>query len=75
MRFGEQFEFHKIPEWYNQYLNYELFKKKIEQFKESQKKGDFVKLPGYYIYLIGSRKLVCLDLVGDHSASIDSGGH
>jgi len=23
MKFGTQFEFHKIPEWYHQYLDYE----------------------------------------------------
>lgn len=34
MRFGEQFEFHKIPEWYNIYLDYELLRKIIERFKE-----------------------------------------
>ena len=30
MRFKKQFEFHKIPEWDDQYTNYELFLEKIE---------------------------------------------
>ena len=67
MKFGEQFEYHKIPEWYNQYLSYEGFKKKIEQFKIQQKGGDFVKLPGMYIYLIGSSRLVSLSLQAENS--------
>ena len=33
MKFGQQFEFHKIPEWYCQYLEYEKLKKMIEDFK------------------------------------------
>lgn len=50
MRFGQQFEFHKIPEWYLQYLDYEGFKSMIEGFKEEVKKGDMIKLPGFYTF-------------------------
>ena len=41
MKFGEIFEYHKIPEWYNMYLNYELFKQKIE-LSSMKKKFDEV---------------------------------
>jgi len=34
MRFGEQFEFHRIPEWYHKYLNYHALKLQIEIFKD-----------------------------------------
>ena len=44
MKFGELFEYHKIPEWYNMYLNYELLRQKIDDFNENAP----VKLPGYY---------------------------
>lgn len=33
MRFGEQFEYHRIPEWYHKYLNYHALKLQIEIFK------------------------------------------
>jgi hypothetical protein len=33
MKFGVQFEFHKIPEWYSEYLDYVRFKKLIKDFK------------------------------------------
>lgn len=33
MRFGEQFEYHRIPEWYHMYLNYHALKLQIEIFK------------------------------------------
>ena len=44
MKFGEIFEYHKIPEWYNMYLNYELLRQKIDDFNQ----GNPFKLPGYY---------------------------
>ena len=33
MKFGVQFEFHKIPEWYTDYLDYIKLKKLISAFK------------------------------------------
>lgn len=33
MKFGVQFEFHKIPEWYSEYLDYRRFKGLIKKFK------------------------------------------
>ena len=37
MRFGELFEYHKIPEWYNMYLDYNSLKMQIEIFKDGCK--------------------------------------
>jgi SPX domain protein involved in polyphosphate accumulation len=34
MKFGQQFEYHKIPEWYMMYLDYNKLKKMIEMFKK-----------------------------------------
>jgi SPX domain protein involved in polyphosphate accumulation len=34
MKFGKQFEFHKIPEWYTDYFDYQKFKKLISAFKK-----------------------------------------
>ena len=33
MKFGVQFEFHKIPEWYIEYLEYQELKKNLNAFK------------------------------------------
>ena len=33
MKFSIQFEFHKIPEWYSEYLDYKRFKAMIRAFK------------------------------------------
>ena len=61
MKFGEIFEYHKIPEWYNMYLNYELFKQKIELFSMKKKFDEVMKLPGYY-FRKDDGQLVYLDL-------------
>lgn len=50
MRFGDQFELHKIPEWYTQYFNYNMLKKLIEQYKEDTTQGKFIKLPGLFLF-------------------------
>jgi hypothetical protein len=34
MKFSEQFEYHKIPEWYSEYLDYKFFKEHLKHFKE-----------------------------------------
>jgi SPX domain protein involved in polyphosphate accumulation len=47
MKFGQQFEFHKIPEWYCMYLNYDKLKKLIEDFKADE---SMKKLPGLYSF-------------------------
>ena len=40
MKFGQQFEFHKIPEWYTMYLDYEMFKEMIDHFKQNLNKPE-----------------------------------
>ena len=46
MKFGAIFEYHKIPEWYNMYLNYELLRQRLDDFNDKNP----VKLPGYYFW-------------------------
>lgn len=41
MKFGQQFEFHKIPEWYDEYLDYRLLKSLL-------KRAGHAKLQGLY---------------------------
>ena len=61
MKFGQQFEFHKIPEWYNAYLDYESLKRMIEKVKKKQKKGKLVKLLGYYAFVPGTNVVLSLE--------------
>ena len=37
MKFGKQFEFHKIPEWYTDYVDYVRLKELISMFKKKVK--------------------------------------
>jgi len=37
MKFSEQFEYHKIPEWYSEYLDYQFFKTKLKDFRSKVK--------------------------------------
>ena len=49
MKFGHLFEFHKIPDWYQEYFHYAELKKRINQFKELEESGQTSKLKGYYM--------------------------
>ena len=40
MKFGQQFEYHKIPEWYNMYLDYQMFKENADHFKKQVEDGE-----------------------------------
>ena len=62
MKFGTQFEFHKIPEWYDMYLDYESLKTSIETYKDNQKKGKLMKLPGYYM-MTPHKSIVALEII------------
>lgn len=77
MKFGLQFEFHKIPEWYSEYLDYRRFKAMIKRFKIKVKSnlipfhicvlyigGDVEKLRGLY-YLTQKKCVIPMD-VFDH---------
>ncbi len=33
MKFSEQFEYHKIPEWNSEYLDYKFFKDQLKHFR------------------------------------------
>jgi len=61
MKFSEQFEYHKIPEWYSEYLDYQFFKTKLKDFRSKVKcmiilillynfceAGELTKLRGLY---------------------------
>ncbi len=37
MKFGQQFEFHKIPEWYTEYIDYLRMKSLAKEFSQNVK--------------------------------------
>jgi len=49
MKFGHLFEFHKIPDWYTEYVHYRELKGLIEEFKSLKKAGQVNMLKGYYM--------------------------
>ena len=49
-KFDKQFEFHKIPEWYNQYLDYKQLNLLIKQFKTNIDNNTVMKVPGFYLF-------------------------
>ena len=49
MKFGHLFEFHKIPEWYTEYLDYVELRSLIDDFKKLLKAEKVKKLKGYYM--------------------------
>jgi hypothetical protein len=39
MKFGNQYEFHKIPEWSENYFDYGLVKKLLKEFRNKHRSG------------------------------------
>ncbi len=50
MKFGQQFEFHKIPEWFEDYLSYKRLKQLLQKYSHRVKAGQAYKLKGAYIF-------------------------
>ena len=71
MKFSEQFEFHKIPEWYNMYLDFEDLLDKVNEFAEKVKEGESAKLPGYYQFTM-QKRVVPFEIVGRSSSNESS---
>lgn len=52
MKFGHLFEFHKIPEWYTEYVHYKDLRDLIDKFKKFRKdKIPVVQLLGNYYHV------------------------
>ena len=64
MKFGVLFEFHKIPEWYNQYFDYKKFTEIITNHKETIKAGWLVKING--IHYLTDKNLIVQVPVFEH---------
>ena len=58
MQFTEYFNYHKIPEWYNMYFNFESLLDRIERFDSSKQENQYVKLYGFYYYIASAKRIV-----------------
>lgn len=57
MKFGNLFEFHKIPEWYNEYLDYKKFARFIESHQQMVHSKDLFKLDGVF-FLTADKQVI-----------------
>ena len=64
MKFGHLFEFHKIPDWYTEYVNYRELKLRIDEFKAMKKAGYVKQLKGYYM-INKQGQIYCIDFIKD----------
>ncbi len=62
MKFGHLFEYHKIPDWYTEYVHYRELKIKIDEFKQLKKQNQTKQLKGYYT-INKSGQLYCIDFL------------
>ena len=69
MKFGHLFEFHKIPEWYTEYLDYVELRSLIDDFKKLNKAERVKKLKGYY--MVNNRgQIYCIDFIKNYKEQI-----
>ena len=69
MKFGHLFEFHKIPEWYTEYLDYVELRSLIDSFKKLNKAQKVRKLKGYY--MVNDRgQVYCIDFIKNYKDQI-----
>lgn len=61
VKFGDQYETQKIPEWFNEYLDYKLLVKKLEDFDRQEKDQKLLKLPGIYFLSPKLQKLISIE--------------
>ena len=62
MKFGHLFEFHKIPEWYTEYIRYKELRDQIDLFKKFKKEGLVQPLNGYYT-INKTGQIYCIDFI------------
>ena len=71
MKFGHLFEFHKIPDWYTEYVHYKELKLRIDEFKSLKKMGQVKQLKGYY--MINKRgQIYSIDFIKDYKKRVNS---
>lgn len=82
MKFGNLFEFHKIPEWYNHYLDYKKFVAQIESHQQMVKSKELSKLNGVFFMTEDKRILdvplfeqLPLDMQPDEALTFGSSDH
>eukprot|EP00347_Sterkiella_histriomuscorum_P004047 403361947 len=61
MKFGEQFDYHKIPEWYADYFDYLRFKAMSQNFADRVKFKEAEAVQGYYS-ITTTKKVIRIDI-------------
>jgi hypothetical protein len=69
MKFGHLFEFHKIPEWYTEYVHYRELRAQIDQFKKFKKEGLVKPLNGYWT-INKSGQIYCIDFIQNFKTEV-----
>lgn len=65
MKFGHLFEYHKIPEWYTEYVKYRDLRNLIDEFKQLKKVGRTRQLKGYWT-INSKHHLFCIDFIKNY---------
>lgn len=71
MKFSKQLDYHKIPEWSNDYLKYEELKESIYKFKKGITDGTCVTLDGYYI-LTSNQTVLKIDVASQPDSRVNA---
>jgi hypothetical protein len=61
MKFAAQFEFHKIPEWYDEYLQYKRLKQLLWKYSSRIEQDQAYRLKGVYYLSLNDKKPVRID--------------
>ena len=69
MKFGHLFEFHKIPEWYTEYVDYKELRALIDEFKALSKVEAVKKLKGYYM-INNKGQIYCIDFIKNYKEDV-----
>ena len=70
MKFGHLYEFHKIPEWYTEYVDYIALRARIDVFKRLVKADAVRKLKGYYM-INNAGQIYCIDFIKNYKEHLD----
>ena len=72
MKFGNLFEFNKVPDWYTEYVQYVELKRRINLFKNLSESGEVERLKGYYM-INRQGQLYCIDFIKEPFKQDDRG--
>lgn len=60
VKFGDQYEAQKIPDWYQYYIDYGALMSRLEDFVRLESSNQTFKLPGLYYFSTQLLQPVCM---------------